>query len=205
MTKEKLAYLLNGREYGLEISSEEEKEAEESGLIVIFGYSDDGVVFAGKISDQFGGWDGKSFRLDKQENEIEVVEIDVRNIGFVNSLTGKESNMVHAIWSPKEPKASWLITSDIPHATFNIDEDCELFCRGIVIDIKDIKPLSEHGYTKEQQDRVCSSVYKWMVEHHCHSAEHAAQNDECNIDAIDLVCELAEIVGIPYEHERQSS
>lgn len=205
MTKEKLAYLLNGREYGLEISSEEEKEAEESGLIVIFGYSDDGVVFAGKISDQFGGWDGKSFRLDKQENEIEVVEIDVRNIGFVNSLTGKESNMVHAIWSPKEPKASWLITSDIPHATFDIVEDKILFCRGIVIDMKDLKPLSGHGYTKELQDRVCCIVHKWIKEHNCHSAEHASQDDECNIDAIDLVCELAEVVGIPYEHEKRSS
>ena len=54
---------------------------------------------------------------------------------------------------------------------------------------------------KEQQDKVCNIVHKWMVEHKCHSAEHASQNDECNIDAIDLVCDLAEIVGIPYEYE----
>ena len=202
MTKEKLAYLLNGREYGNEISLDEEKQAEDSGLIAIFGYSDDGVIFAGKARDQFGGWDGKSFKLNIQGSDIEVTEIDVRNVNVVNSLVGKDSDMVHAIWSPKEIKSSWLITSDIPHATFDIVEDGELFCRGIVIDTKDLNPLPGHGYTKEQQDKVCNIVHKWMVEHKCHSAEHAAQNDECNIDAIDLVCDLAEIVGIPYEYEK---
>lgn len=138
MTKEKLAYLLNGREYGNEISLDEEKQAEDSGLIAIFGYSDDGVIFAGKARDQFGGWDGKSFKLNIQGSDIEVTEIDVRNVNVVNSLVGKDSDMVHAIWSPKEIKSSWLITSDIPHATFDIVEDGELFCRGIVIDTKDL-------------------------------------------------------------------
>lgn len=205
MTKEKLAYLLNGREYGNEISLDEEKQAEDSGLIAIFGYSDDGVIFAGKVSDQFGGWDGRSFSLNKQADDIEVVEMAIRNVGSVNSLVGEKRNMVHAIWGPKELKASWLITSDIPHVTFDIVEDGELFCRGIVIETKDLKPPFGHGYTKEQQDQVCNIVHKWMVKHDCHSAEHAGQNDECNIEAIDLVCELAEIVGIPYEHEKRSS
>ncbi|WP_262497087.1 hypothetical protein [Odoribacter splanchnicus] len=40
-----------------------------------------------------------------------------------------------------------------------------------------------------------------MVENNCHSAEHASQDDDCTINAIDLVCELAEIVGIPYDED----
>ena len=41
MTAKELAELLNGREYGNEITSDEEKLAKESGLVVVFGYSDD--------------------------------------------------------------------------------------------------------------------------------------------------------------------
>lgn len=201
MTKEELASLLNGREYGEEITAKEEAQAARNGLIAIFGYSDDGVIFAGKVGEEFGGWDGKSFRLNRQANDVEVVEIGVRNTGHISSLVEKDRNMIHAIWVPKKLEASWLITSDIPHATFDIIEDGELFCRGIVIDAKEIGPSSIHNYTKEQQEVVCNTVHKWMLEHDCHSAEQASQNDECTIDAIDLVCELAEIVGIPYKNE----
>ena len=41
MTKEELAATLNGREYNHEITKEEEAEARENGLVVIFGASDD--------------------------------------------------------------------------------------------------------------------------------------------------------------------
>ncbi len=40
-TKEQLASRLTGREYGDEITEEEEAEAKASGLFVIFGASDD--------------------------------------------------------------------------------------------------------------------------------------------------------------------
>lgn len=39
---------------------------------------------------------------------------------------------IEAIWSPDEIDASWLIKTDIPHATFDILEDGDLFCRGVV-------------------------------------------------------------------------
>ena len=40
-----------------------------------------------------------------------------------------------------------------------------------------------------------------MKENNCHSGEQAAQNDECNVEAITLVCDLADIVGIPYDFD----
>jgi uncharacterized protein YeaC (DUF1315 family) len=59
----------------------------------------------------------------------------------------------------------------------------------------------KNNYTEEQKEKVCDLVYKWMVENNCYSAEHASQDDDCTINAIDLVCELAEIVGIPYDED----
>lgn len=59
----------------------------------------------------------------------------------------------------------------------------------------------KNNYTEDQKEKVCNIVYNWMIKLNCHSAEHASQDDNCNIYAIDLVCELAEIVGIPYEED----
>ena len=56
----------------------------------------------------------------------------------------------------------------------------------------------KNNYTDKEKDRICEIVYKWMIENDCHSGEQAAQNDDCNVNAIDLVCELADVVGIPY-------
>lgn len=58
-------------------------------------------------------------------------------------------------------------------------------------------------YTREQRRRVCQIVHDWMVKNQCHSAEHACQDDTCLVNAIDLVCELAETVGIAYEDESE--
>ena len=53
-----------------------------------------------------------------------------------------------------------------------------------------------HTYTETQQEKICQLVYDWMREHDCHSGEHAAQNDACQIDAIDLICDLADIKDV---------
>lgn len=63
------------------------------------------------------------------------------------------------------------------------------------------KTNMKNNYTDEQKEKVCDIVYEWMFLNDCHSAEQAAQNDTCNINAIDLVCDLADEVGIPYPDE----
>ena len=45
---------LSGREYMSEISAEEEREAREKGLVIVFGYSDDCIEFRGAIDDELG-------------------------------------------------------------------------------------------------------------------------------------------------------
>lgn len=50
--------MLNGREYGDEITREEEAMAKAHGLVVVFGYSDDNMEFCGAITDEVGCYDG---------------------------------------------------------------------------------------------------------------------------------------------------
>lgn len=57
LTKEEMARLLTGREIGNEITPSEEATAQESGLVVVFGYSDDLVELRGSISDEAGCYD----------------------------------------------------------------------------------------------------------------------------------------------------
>ena len=65
MTPKELATQLNGREYGDEITKEEEKLARENNLVVVFGYSDDIAEFRGIISDEVGAYDGNSIKISK--------------------------------------------------------------------------------------------------------------------------------------------
>ena len=102
MTKEQLAAKLNGREYGREITHEEADEARQSGLLVLFGASDDLVELRGKI-----------------DAEGELLHID-------------------ACWCKEKGGPSWTFETEAPHATFEIPEDGEVFCRGIVIDVKEL-------------------------------------------------------------------
>lgn len=73
MTKEQLAYLLNGREYTNEITKEEEREAKNSGLLVIFGASDDLIELRGAIYDEVGAINGGEVRIGKNGNLIEAI------------------------------------------------------------------------------------------------------------------------------------
>ena len=51
MKKEELAQLLNGRQYGEKMTTEEIIQAEKNGLLVCFGYSYDFLEFKGLILD----------------------------------------------------------------------------------------------------------------------------------------------------------
>ncbi len=44
---------------------------------------------------------------------------------------------VHADWCKSE-EISWTFRTDVKHWAFDIHEDAELFCRGIVIAVDDI-------------------------------------------------------------------
>ena len=145
MTKEDFATLINGRQYRDELTKEEEKSAEESGLIVIFGASDDLIEFRGKINDEIGAYKGTDFIIATPGTElfIEDEEVyhkakDIEPHVISEDSTGKD-NRFKAEWAPSSIDASWLITTEMPHASFDIFEDGDLYCRGLVVSADDLK------------------------------------------------------------------
>ena len=59
MTAKELAEMLTGREYGMEITRGEAQRAADAGLVVVYGYSDDNVEFAGAIDGEVGKSEAK--------------------------------------------------------------------------------------------------------------------------------------------------
>lgn len=124
MTAKDLAARLNGREYLNEIIPEEEKEAESNGLVAVFGYSDDNVELVGAIDDEIGAWEGVVFHVGR-EGDVFAGEKDA-------------PNRIEAFWFGPDTDVPWTFRTEIPHETFNIYEDGELFCVGIVFSMADL-------------------------------------------------------------------
>jgi len=139
MTKESLAALLTGREYHNEITKQEEQEAKEAGLVVVFGYSDDNMEMRGAIHEEFGAYEGGEIAFTKEGKEIEAEDMEVlEKYNVVPPL-----NKIEAVWCPENNEGdimcSWLYETEIPHSEFDIMEDGELYCQGIVFSINDLK------------------------------------------------------------------
>lgn len=137
MTKEELAARLNGREYCEEITESEESLAEKSGLLVVFGASDDLIELRGAICDEAYCYDGGTVRI-KNGNFMESPNRDERETlkkyGVLEqAMSGGFT--IDAIWD--EDGWSWQYRTSVPHATFEIFDDGEMYCRGIVIDMKE--------------------------------------------------------------------
>lgn len=141
MTKEELAQHLNGREIGAEINPTEETHAKHDGLVVAFGYSDDNVEFRGAMDDEVGAYNGTEIYLVRKGPLPDHRDCDCPYCGFLN--TQSKAKIISAIWG--EDGVSWQFKTDVPHATFEVLEDDEVFCRGIVFHIDDIEPPCPFG------------------------------------------------------------
>ena len=115
MTLKEFAKMLDGREYLHEITKEEEALAKELGFVVVFGYSDDNAELRGAIDNEIGCYDGGLLEHD-----------DLPDVIYAN-------------WCPEDIDCSWAYGTSIPHENFNIYEDGELYCVGIVCDINKSK------------------------------------------------------------------
>ena len=140
MTKEEFASGLNNREYGSELTQYERQRAKESGLVVVYGASDDLIEFDGAIRDEGGCYDGGDVYFDrtgvaqngeKLANKITAVwcgKVDDEPAGDLSDFQTENGETI-----------TWTYKTDIPHATFMVYEDGESYCRGIVFSIEDIK------------------------------------------------------------------
>lgn len=133
MTAKELAEMLNGREYGSVMTRDERKTAKESGLVVVYGYSDDCAELDGAIYDEVSCYDGGAFYVNRDGllNDSDCSNRMCRY--YKNAL--ESAKKIEAVWGAGP---SWSYKTDIPHETFNIYEDGELFCVGIVFRVEDL-------------------------------------------------------------------
>lgn len=142
MTKEQLASTLDGRCYGDVMTRNEAMAARDSGLVVVFGGSDDLVILEGAVDDEKGAGDGTVIAIDK-----EGILPDFHHLCQEEDMDGlrdyfrRESHVVgiRTLWC-REPDTLWTYETSIPHATFRVVEDGQTYCRGIVFRLEDACP-----------------------------------------------------------------
>lgn len=122
-----IAEKLNGIAYGENIS-DIEAEAKKHGIVIVMGASDDLMEFSGAIEDEGGCFDGGEVYFD---------------CDGVSQDDTERANVIEAIWcdgmNSDGVPATWTYQTEIPHEKFNVWEDEELYCVGIVFSIEDIQ------------------------------------------------------------------
>lgn len=145
MTKEEMAAALNGCEYPFDVSKSYQKLAKDNELLIMFGASDDCCELRGMITDELGANLGTTFllkdgmilpQIDEHEDEDVLKKHGVLEI--VKAMRASAVS-IEQVWCESKDSPAWTYKTDAPHAKFDIMEDGEVFCRGIVIDLKELK------------------------------------------------------------------
>ena len=120
---------LNKTQYPFVLSPAQVKYCKDNDIVVVFGDSDDLMEFDGAIYEELGcyisGARGyKTCYLDKDGN-IFGADRGNKSKDLTNYKTIK-------IWWCKDDKYCWQYETNIPHETFDIMEDDEFYCKGMV-------------------------------------------------------------------------
>lgn len=111
----------------------EEQEAKRSGLVVVYGYSDDLIELRGAIEEEVGLYDGGTIRLCSAGLVPEWPSDGYREVeDAVEYFRRHEMPHVNIEAKWDHDGYSWWLNTTIPHATFDILDDGEKYCRGIV-------------------------------------------------------------------------
>lgn len=137
ISREKLATLLHGRSYGSEITEEEEDQAREAGLIVLFGYSDDNAEFRGVFSDEVPCHGGTTILVNWEGVLEPHDDCDCPYCGYQKKAKG--SMPIVAKWDCNG--YSWMYATELAHSCFDIVEGDEKYCRGIVFERGELPAL----------------------------------------------------------------
>ena len=130
ITAGEMAKLLDGREYREEITKEEEKLAKESNLVVVFGASDDLCELRGAVDDELDAYGGGEVAFFNSDGLV-VNKCDSEDCHYYQCI--KESSVpLTANYDP------WTYDINVPYETFNIMEDGDVYCKGIVFRLNDV-------------------------------------------------------------------
>lgn len=130
-----MAVLLHGREYRNTLTKIEEAAAKTAGLVVVTGYSDDGVSFYGAISDEAGANNGAVVRLTGKG--LLTSDCDCPDCPYFLKLRARAAT-IETHYS--KDGYEWTYTTAIPHEIFDVMDHGHKFCRALVFALKDVTP-----------------------------------------------------------------
>ena len=140
MTKDELANLLNNRDCEQVMTEDEQLQAKNDGLVVVYGASDDLIEFEGAISDEGDCYDGGEILIDKNGVIPDDDQIDEDEIPQ-HFERKRKSEKIFALWCTKDDFA-WAYETRIPHSKFVITDkynDEDKYCEGIVFELSSLK------------------------------------------------------------------
>ena len=139
MKAKEIAELLNGREYGREMTKMEEQLCKDFGFVVVFGASDDLIEMRGAIDDEAGCFEGGELAFTKKGFQWKEDGRDDKGYEYGHWVG---ENKIEAIWCGDNTidgeVICWSYKTDIPHEEFMIYEDDEPYCKGIIFSIDDV-------------------------------------------------------------------
>ena len=134
---ETLVELIGNLEYGDAIPYEAKDLAQQIGAAIIFGYSDDGIVVEGAVEDQAGAYGGTTCWVDKEgflplNSNLTLADEGANTLAECRSLIQRFDRSVKIEAIEETDGYYWQYKTDWPHKTFEITEDGEPWCKGIV-------------------------------------------------------------------------
>lgn len=138
MNAVEFAKMLDGRQYGHEITVAEAALAKEHNLVVVFGASDDLMELRGAVDEEIDCYDGGSSFLTADGDLFNEDEHEYCGKCKYYLAVKAQTHELKALWDENDLGASWTYEIDVPFSTFNIMEDDELYCVGIVFSMDDI-------------------------------------------------------------------
>lgn len=140
MDAKTLADKLHGVEYPFSLTKEDLTIAKDSGLVVVYGASDDLMELEGAVNDEVGACNGGTAIIDAKGvlPDWEQLMDDSPSKDEVREYfeREKQSAEIEAIWNSEG--YSFTYKTKIPHFTFDVLEDGDPYCRGIVFSLTDI-------------------------------------------------------------------
>lgn len=116
--------------------------AKENGIVIVFGCSDDLMEFRGAIYDEAGGYGGVTVSLT-QDGIFEIPScFECEECKYLKEAQ-KRAVQITSIWNDLDGEYLWTFKTDIPHEKFDVLDEGEKFCRGIVFYVEDLKKEQE--------------------------------------------------------------
>ena len=134
MNAKELAQSLHGREYGRKlIPVEVAQQARRDGLVIVYGASDDLVEMEGAISDEFGF--GPIYLTPEGLLKNECEDEDCPYFAKI----AEKAATIEGLWHDEYGSDyCWTFKASFPFEPFDVMEDGQKFCQGIVFALADV-------------------------------------------------------------------